>query len=87
MVVLRHLVTIFIVNPIIDREGVNPIRPDQGYQSYPFHDLVMFPAPLKIRQFDLLGVDLVNNCIIQDQPPASLLYVSFNLGPQRLRSQ
>ena len=87
MVVLRHLVTVLIVNPIIDRECVNPISPDKGYQTYPFHNFMMLPAPLEIRQVDLPGVDLVYPRIIANQPSASLLYISFNLGPQRLRSQ
>jgi len=87
MVVLRHLVPNRVVNPIIDGKRVDTIGPDKGDQTDPFHNFVMFSAPLVMGQFDVFLMGFVDNCIVKDKPPASLFYVTFNLIPQHLRSQ
>lgn len=83
MDVRRHFLFGFIVNCW----RINLIDPDQGSPANPIHNLVMLPASLEIGLFDLPGVDPVNNCIIQNYPSRSLLYVLFNLVGQRLKGQ
>lgn len=59
IIVLRHLVTIFVVNPVIEGRGIDSIGPDQGNEADPFHDFVVPPAPLIIGQFNVFRTDFV----------------------------
>jgi len=44
MVILGEVITIFVVNPVVDREGTRPISPDQGNQADPFDDFALIAS-------------------------------------------
>ena len=85
MVILGEVITILVVNSVVDREGTRPIGPDQGNQADPFDDFALIAAPLEVCQCDLLGMNFVDDGIIQNEPAIVLLNKGFNFCPQRLR--
>jgi len=81
MFVLGKVISALIINPIIDGKCTYSVGPEQGDQADPFDDFVMVAAPLKVGQGDLLGIDFVDDRIVQDEPAGLFFDERFNLVP------
>jgi hypothetical protein len=78
MFVLGEVIAVFIVNPVVNGERTRPVGLDQGNQADPFDDFVLIAAPLEIGQCNLLGIDFIDDGIVQNKPAGSSLDKGFN---------
>jgi|GEM_PF-4910731 len=81
MFVLGKVISVLMINPIINGKRTRSVGPDQGDQANPFDDFVMVAAPLKVVQGDLLGIDFINDRIIQNEPTGLFFDEGLNFIP------
>jgi len=72
MFVPGEVIAVFIVNPVVKGERTRPVCPNQGNQADPVDDFVLIAAPLEIGQCNLLGIDFIDDGIVQNKPAVPL---------------
>jgi len=83
MFVPGEVIAVFIVNPVVKGERTRPVCPNQGNQADPVDDFVLIAAPLEIGQCNLLGIDFIDDGIVQNKPAGSSLDKGLTFSPQR----